>query len=73
MTNKSPARETSGYLETFLLEKPQYLIRLNEPVVAQGLYGIRKTITTLGLAPDDAEGFETKLKRHFSTWEQGLT
>ncbi len=67
---KPPARKTPGYLEALLLGKPRYLIALNEPIVAQGLYGIRKTITTLGLAVDNTEAFETALKHRFEDWKQ---
>ncbi len=70
---KPPARKTPGYLEAILLGKPHYVIALNEPIVAQGLYGMRKTITTLGLAVDDAEAFETALKHHFDAWKSRLS
>ena len=65
-----PGRKTPGYLEALLLGKPHYLIALNEPIVAQGLYGMRKTITTLGFTVDDAEAFETALKHRFEDWKQ---
>ena len=42
------------------------LITLNRPIVAQGLYGLRKTITTLGLALDEVEAFETALTARLS-------
>ena len=66
----APSRKTPGYLEAFLLGKPQYLISLNTDIVAQGLYGMRKTITALGLAVDDTEAFEAVLKQRFDDWKQ---
>ena len=67
---RAPSRKTPGYLEALLLGKPQYLITLNTDIVAQGLYGMRKTITTLGLAVDDTETFEAALKQRFDDWKQ---
>ena len=67
---QAPSRKTPGYLEAVLLGKPQYLIMLNTDIVAQGLYGMRKTITALGLAVDDTEAFEAALKQRFDDWKQ---
>lgn len=66
----TPSKKSNGYLEAVLLGKPQYLISLNEPVVARGLYGRTKHITTIGLAIDDAVSFESVLKRHYTAWQQ---
>ena len=66
---KPLSRKTSGYLNAILLGTPQYLISLNHPIVAHGLYGMRRTITTLGLAVDDPSSFEAALKRRFADWK----
>ena len=70
MEGQAPSRKTPGYLEAILLGKPQYLITLNTDIVAQGLYGMRKTINTLGLTVDDTEAFEAALKQRFDAWKQ---
>ncbi len=70
-----PSRKTPGYLKALLLGTPPYLIALNHPIVAHGLYGRRKTITMIGLAVDDTVSFEAALKHRFAAWKQdeGLT
>jgi len=70
-----PSRKTPGYLKALLLGIPPYLIALNHPIVAHGLYGRRKTITMIGLAVDDTVSFEAALKHRFAAWKQdeGLT
>ncbi len=67
---KPPSCKTPGYLGALLMGTSQYLIALNHPIVAHGLYGMRRTITTLGLAVDDPASFETALKRRFADWKQ---
>ncbi len=69
VTAKPPSRKTPGYLSAILLGTPQYLIALNQPIVAHGLYGRRRTITTLGFAVDDTASFEAALKRRFADWK----
>ena len=66
---KPPSRKTPGYLNAILLGTPQYLIAFKKPIVAHGLYGMRRTITTLGLAVDDPASFETALERRFADWK----
>ncbi len=66
---KPPSHKTPGYLSSILPGTPQYLIALNPPIVAHGLYGRRRTITTLGLAVDDTASFEAALKRRFADWK----
>ena len=65
-----PSRKTPGYLKALLLGIPPYLIALNHPIVAHGLYGRRKTITMIGLAVDDTVSFEAALKHRFAAWKQ---
>ena len=67
---KLPARKTPGYLEAILLGKPTYLVVCKEPVVAQGLYGIQKRVTTLGFALDDTPAFEAALRVHYAAWRE---
>lgn len=66
--SKPPARKTPGYLEAILLGKPTYLVVCKEPVVAQGLYGIRKRVTTIGFALDDTPAFEAALQARYAAW-----
>jgi hypothetical protein len=40
-------------LRVAMIDEPRWLITLHEPVVAQGIAGIRKTIRALALLPDD--------------------
>lgn len=42
-------------LKVAMLEEPRWLITFDEPVVAQGLAGLRKTIGAIALLPDDEE------------------
>jgi len=65
-----PSRKTPGYLGALLLGTLPYLIALNHPIVAHGLYGRRKTITTLGLAVDDTATFEAALKHRLAEGKQ---
>ncbi|HMB92866.1 MAG TPA: hypothetical protein VKP65_18595, partial [Rhodothermales bacterium] len=67
---KLPARTTPGYLEAILLGKPTYLVVCKEPVVAQGLYGIQKRVTTIGFALDDTPAFEATLKARYASWRE---
>jgi hypothetical protein len=47
-------RRTRGYLRLAIFDEAEYLITLREPVIVQGIAGIRKTVTTIGIRPDDA-------------------
>lgn len=67
---KPPSRKTPGCLSVILLGTPQYLMALNQSIVAHGLYGRRRTIPTLGFAVDDTEAFEAALKRRFADWKR---
>jgi hypothetical protein len=44
-----------GVLKVAILEDPRVLITFDEPVVAKGLAGLRKTIHAIALLPDDEE------------------
>lgn len=42
-----------GVLKVAMLAEPRYVLELREPLVAQGLAGIRKTIDRIAILPDD--------------------
>jgi hypothetical protein len=44
-----------------VMNEPQWLIELKEPVVAVGPLGVRKTVTRVAVAVDDREGFGVAL------------
>jgi hypothetical protein len=44
-----------GVLRVAMLEDPRVIITLDEPVIAKGLAGLRKTIHAIALLPDDDE------------------
>jgi len=54
-------RKTPGYLSLVVMNEPQWLIELKEPVVAVGPLGVRKTVTRVAVAVDDREGFGVAL------------
>jgi hypothetical protein len=47
----------AGYLRLVVLNEPQWLIELNEPVIACGPFGRRKAVTRIGVAVDDGDAF----------------
>jgi len=57
----APGRQDAGYLPLVVINEPQWLIELAEPVIAHGLFGRRKTVTRIGVAVDDAQGFRAAL------------
>ncbi|MFQ5569798.1 MAG: hypothetical protein ACE5G0_09000 [Rhodothermales bacterium] len=67
---KPVVRKTPGYLAALVLGTPHYLIKLKTPIVAHGLYGIRKQVSLIGLALDDTASFEAALKRRYAGWKQ---
>jgi hypothetical protein len=48
-------------LKVALLDEPRFIVRLREPVVANGLAGMSKTIDSIAIRPDDAGAFEQLL------------
>ncbi|HLJ49337.1 MAG TPA: hypothetical protein VKU01_25160 [Bryobacteraceae bacterium] len=52
-----PNRREPGYLSAVVLNEPQWLIELKEPVTAHGLLGRRREVTRIGLAVDESPGF----------------
>jgi hypothetical protein len=53
-----------GTAKVALLEEPKYLVRLREPVIAESLAGIRRTIDAIAILPDDPAAFERALTLH---------
>jgi hypothetical protein len=53
-TVPSPAR---GYLDAAQPAEPNVVVTLAEPTVVTGAFGLRRTVTRLGLRLDDAAGF----------------
>ena len=55
-------RKQSGALKLAMLDAPRLLIRLREPVQAIGLGLIKRSVDSIAVLPDDAEGFEASLR-----------
>ena len=53
--------KTPDYLRVVVLNDPQYILQLSQPVVAVGLYGQRRTFTQIGIAIDQSEAFVSAL------------
>jgi hypothetical protein len=53
----APRRKEAGYLSMVVLNEAQWVLELNEPVVAEGLYGRRRTVTRIGVAVDEPARF----------------
>ena len=53
-----------GTVKIALLDEPRFLIRLREPVVVVWIGGIRRTIDSVAILPDDPAGFERALTMH---------
>jgi hypothetical protein len=44
-------------LKVALIDEPRFIIRLHHPVTATGIAGMRKTIDSIAIRPDDADSF----------------
>ncbi|HEX3111382.1 MAG TPA: hypothetical protein VHU41_19925, partial [Thermoanaerobaculia bacterium] len=53
-----------GTAKLALLDEPRYLISLREPVIAEGLAGIKRQIDAIAILPDDTAAFERALTLH---------
>jgi hypothetical protein len=53
-----------GTVKIALLDEPRFLIRLREPVVVVWIGGIRRTIDSVAILPDDPAAFERALTMH---------
>lgn len=60
-----PVPSKAHYLEATAMGKLAYLITLKGPLMAHGLYGIRKEILYIGLGLDEPDRFEATLRHHF--------
>jgi membrane protein YdbS with pleckstrin-like domain len=56
-----PTEKRPGLLKVAIITDPTYLITLREPVTATSMFGIRREIRELALAPDDAAALEKAL------------
>jgi hypothetical protein len=56
-----PTEKRPGLLKVAIINDPTHLITLREPVTATSMFGIRREIHELALAPDDAAAFEQAL------------
>ena len=61
LAGDAPRRKEPGYLSMVAINDPQWLIELNEPVAARGPYGLRRTVTKIGVAVDDPSSFRAAL------------
>jgi hypothetical protein len=61
LAGQAPGRREPGYLSMVAMNDPQWLIELKEPVTARGPYGVRRTVTKIGIAVDNSESFRTAL------------
>ena len=50
-----------GYLRIGPLADPSFLIEAREPVIAEGPYGLRRTVSAIGLYVDDPAAFTASL------------
>lgn len=58
---EQPLLKAKDTLNATPLGRLRYLIELREPVVVDGPYGLRRTVSKVGIAVDDAERFEARL------------
>jgi hypothetical protein len=54
-------RKSAGYLSLVVLNTPQWLVELKEPVIVAGPFGRRKSVTRIGVAVDDGDAFGAAL------------
>jgi hypothetical protein len=51
----APSRRARGYLRATVFGDPTHLLELRAPITAIGPYGIRRSVTWIGVSPDDPE------------------
>ncbi len=56
-----PTRRTKSYLAATAGNTPVFMIELTKPLTAEGPYGVRKSVTRIGIAPDEPAAFEAAL------------
>ncbi len=57
-----PDRNASGYLRGVVMTDPGWIIELHEPVIVEGLFASRRSVTTIGLAVDDPAAFSLAMR-----------
>lgn len=55
------APQQAGYLSLVKINQPQWVLELREPVWVKGPYGLRRWVSSIGVAVDDAAGFESSV------------
>ena len=56
-----PSKRTKGYIRITGGSDPKWIIELREPLIAEGLFGIRKQVCTIGLSVDQAVEFQRSI------------
>lgn len=62
-----PDKNASGYLRALVIGDPQRIVHLKEPLVAERLYGLRRSVTYIGLALDDIKSFDASIRAHLGS------
>ncbi len=62
----APPRRAPGYLRATPFGPPTLLLDLSSDVVAEGPYGLRRTVRRIGLSPDDPAAFTAALTQRLS-------
>lgn len=62
LSGNEPARKRPGYVSLVVMNQPQWIVELTEPVVARGLYGRNRKVTRIGVAVDDFAEFGAALR-----------
>jgi hypothetical protein len=56
-------RKQAGYLSTVVMNEPQWVIELSEPVIAKGLYGRLRMVTRIGIAVNEPGRFGAEFEK----------
>lgn len=67
ITHPEALKGVEGYLNLGGFDAPQRLLVLRAPVEAIGPYGLRRTVTLIGVRVDEPEGFTEALQRRLRT------
>ncbi|MEO8216393.1 MAG: hypothetical protein ABI718_04860 [Acidobacteriota bacterium] len=52
-----------GYLKLAILDAPQFVIHLVEPLTAKGIFGLQRSVRDIGILVDDPSGFRQTLEK----------
>lgn len=58
---EAPPRRQPGYLSLVIINEPQFVIELAEPVMARGLYKRPRSVSRIGVALDNPQMFAAAL------------